>query len=841
MKKNLLLPLFVIVFVTAQAQHTLELNITNATTATLSYQPTSGGAVTALAGGTSKDIVTQDQATSFKVKVAGGVRASALLKVLDCPGETVFIEGKAHSMNISTKGVLTTDIVEPFKIGSRFGLDVYIIKSNSDSTLLNTWTIKTDQPELKKCKEQRFMVEEETQTVEGALTGIVYYDAIILEKAKDSTTVKTILSVYAGTEITSLRQALLVYRKNPYITAYLKTEFKELVLDPGKIESLFNAQSVVNNALKAAGGLDVTNLAHGFAKFLVKRTKEELNVAFFTRFKEELEDPKYRDLQTVFPQTYRALQAIGEDIYNYQTYIQTLRECFEKDLAGILTNLPQVMDNHAEFFKKEPELEAILRSGFYIAKALQNKKHPGDILADYPENYLNKSDSNFRAGLRTMQVLSKSLRYYNPDESESDESQYWITQKQLKKLYNNRHLQELYLGLLQENIRKANITFRANRQNVRLDSIMALAYPISTEIQDNIPSYEQFIKSFSDKFQDVEQKIETLKGIKKDSVLIENYYSFFGATLDLMRHAVEIETLPYFPELGLREKTDKYFQTAQTASDLVLDVNRRNYSAAIVNAHHLFSLIYNNKNKSTLNTMEAELKNNTSRKPKALKLEISILKDSSAVMSYFYKYGTFMASVVQAKSSDEVAAAIEAFALPSGSSRIKRESDFNVSLNAYVGLFTGFERINKVDEKFKLNSFGVTAPIGVAVSSGKCKFFGQGEGHWSYSLFVSVIDLGSVTSYRFDTHASDTASVDQVPTIQLKDIFSPGVFFSIGIPKSPISINLGTQMGPNLRKVTTNNLGLTNEYSNAVYWRYSLSILVDIPILNFYTRTAKNK
>jgi hypothetical protein len=112
------------------------------------------------------------------------------------------------------------------------------------------------------------------------------------------------------------------------------------------------------------------------------------------------------------------------------------------------------------------------------------------------------------------------------------------------------------------------------------------------------------------------------------------------------------------------------------------------------------------------------------------------------------------------------------------------------------------------------------------------------DGHWSYSVFVSFIDIGTIAAFRFQ---NDT--VAQVPTIQLQDIFSPGLFFSAGIPKCPLSVNLGAQVGPNLRKIystedsETGELVYQNQYQNNVYWRFSISLVVDIPIFNFYTKS----
>jgi hypothetical protein len=197
------------------------------------------------------------------------------------------------------------------------------------------------------------------------------------------------------------------------------------------------------------------------------------------------------------------------------------------------------------------------------------------------------------------------------------------------------------------------------------------------------------------------------------------------------------------------------------------------------------------------------------------------------------RYGSFMATVATAKSSDEVQYAIEAAALPVGSSRVKRASDFNVSLNAYAGLFYGVERINDVDSgRWKANVYGVTAPIGVAASWGHRAFFiPTGKTEWSTTVFITLIDLGAVAAFRFTDD-----STSQIPSIKLKHIFSPGAFLSIGIPRTPISFNLGAQMGPNLRKVN-NDLLKGNDFDDKIYWRFSASFCVDIPILNFHTKS----
>ena len=123
----------------------------------------------------------------------------------------------------------------------------------------------------------------------------------------------------------------------------------------------------------------------------------------------------------------------------------------------------------------------------------------------------------------------------------------------------------------------------------------------------------------------------------------------------------------------------------------------------------------------------------------------------------------YMAIIVQAESPDEIKEAIEAFALPPGSSRIKRESSFNVSVNAYTGLYAGWERIKGFDPKFAFNSFGLTAPISVAISKGTNRFLFLGEGRHTVVFNICLPDehLGAVAAYRFSTDADgDTLSAE---------------------------------------------------------------------------------
>ncbi len=79
-----------------------------------------------------------------------------------------------------------------------------------------------------------------------------------------------------------------------------------------------------------------TMMIDGMAKFLVKRTKEELSSVFFDDFEKLLNDQK--DLQKFFPSTFTILHTAKDEIYSYQVYLPALQEAFKNDLDNLLAN-----------------------------------------------------------------------------------------------------------------------------------------------------------------------------------------------------------------------------------------------------------------------------------------------------------------------------------------------------------------------------------------------------------------------------------------------------------------------------------------------------------------------
>jgi len=583
------------------------------------------------------------------------------------------------------------------------------------------------------------------------------------------------------------------------------------------------------SSISSVGSLNVTNIADGFAKFLVKRTKEELSVAFFEQFNTFISSDKYKDARILFPQTYATLQAIGSQIYNYNAYINSLRESFEKDLDGLLINLPKVIEDgrYKDFFDAHPDLKAICLSSLYVGNGLMIKEHPGKIIADFDVSQLDEiKNINVKASVQILQLFSESLR------STSTEH-YWVPTDSLEMLIKDDIAFKIYLGLIFQ--QSGNIQIHVGTYKTFQEALKGNA--------SNYTQYDSYLRDFIKQATTVTTNIRNISGKESNKLAFTDYYNFYNSALDLIQKASSINQLPGMDVLELSDDFTKYQIIARAGGNIALDINRKNYSSAVINVFTLYNYAFGG------NVDELKvIMNDKTKSASEIESAKSLLKNKDQLESQYHtddfkskmlKFASFMASVTQAQNSDEIEIAIEAAALPAGSSRIKRESPFNVSLNAYTGLFMGHEKIIGMKDSHWINSYGLAAPIGVAVSFGANKFLFmpcKKDGHWSYSAFVSLIDLGAIAAFRFQNE-----SVAQVPSIQLKDIFSPGLFLSVGFPKCPISFNLGAQIGPNLRSANIEdkeNPGkYINGYQDNVYWRLSASILVDIPIFNLYTRS----
>lgn len=218
------------------------------------------------------------------------------------------------------------------------------------------------------------------------------------------------------------------------------------------------------------------------------------------------------------------------------------------------------------------------------------------------------------------------------------------------------------------------------------------------------------------------------------------------------------------------------------------------------------------------------------------------------------KMAAFLNDIAYAQGSKELATVIEAYAMPPGSYKKKRASWFSFDINAYVGGYVGAEFINKrnAQGKYELSKgsvYGLTAPIGFALSKtlgrklalkdvpkgdefyeGRYKIGKKNlwqQSNQTFTLFVSLIDIGSVVSYRFGSSAENLPQ-----QVKWSQVISPGLHLNWGIKGTPLVWSLGYQFTPELRRLK----GTADDIQHNAHRIYT-GLKFDIPLFNLYAKT----
>lgn len=568
------------------------------------------------------------------------------------------------------------------------------------------------------------------------------------------------------------------------------------------------------NAFSSIGSLDVTNLALGLTDFLIQRGKTELNTAFFKRFKKELNKEENKPLQLLFPKTLQLLNLIDIEIYQYDLYLNNMRTAFQEDLDNIYDHMPEVLAHY------KPQVDKLgtgtyqladlglqgakfnhqgLKGGDLVSKLVRDEKYTA-LLNTYHKDAAKNKEWIAANSLLFLNMLVESFR-------NKEEENTYLGTDDIEKLKEDKTLM-IYLGLLYEVSKQKpykQIEFPNKSMQEIFDDIAQKA--------EKLEHFKSYAMSVIDQAKDVESSIKSLSGViqelkdddsytqkQKNLKLYTANHQVFLETIKLLKLSTQSNQVLQFDKP--LEEANKIIAVLENIGDLSTAVLNKQYSKTITQT----ALILKDLLKNTENGNEITAK--------------------------VLRYGTFMAALVEANSPEEAQNVIEAAALPPGSYSIKRETAFSVALNGYIGGFYGHEDIgNDGGEAGEFNNLAITAPVGVSISFGN---IGQKwKNPCSFGLSIPLIDLGTIASYRLD--GSDN-HVEDVPNIELQHLFAPGAILEFGIGGTPLTLGFGAQYGARLRKVepgaTTNTLGDT-------YFRYGLSLKVDIPLMQFYAVPAK--
>lgn len=640
---------------------------------------------------------------------------------------------------------------------------------------------------------------------EEYIVGYIYYDALkLVDKNTSSQTKIEILNAYK-----------VDATKNPYLKEI--KEQNEAEIQGGGAAAFFSS----------LGNTDVTYFAAGLARFLAERTKEELNEAFFSKMKKQLN--AYPELKTAFPKTASFLDII--ETYSYASIIQVLKEAFETDVQNLpdnlynLKNLDETNCNSAALKKNQltdcqarlEKLKLFFESqygrwiglGMFTVKESFQASNPAALLKSITESdelagvkkfskdNSKYTDYNVAASIELSNLISQSL-------ISKTENQVWVNPSDLTSLFKIKDAFKAYLGLLlaHEQMEASKTDFyKSDNRLIEFQQILVDNY-------GNFQDFQSLIKNSYTAFNATNNAVKKMisatdRLIEADPQSLYDYYKTFTASLKpIARNPILNKILGYTTD-NIGVTYDKIEQYLNPSVDMAYHISTKKYSAAIYDATILLS---------NLKTTDDKYK---------------------PVIKSFVKYGTLISTVASAQSSDEVKKALEASVLPVGSSSIKRNSAWSISINSYVGGFWGKAKTDGQDtiwsndrrsytvKNSRYTTFGLYAPIGVSFSLGS-KWGG------GISLTPQLLDLGALVNFYLLN--GDETALPQNFTVRLSNIFAPGGQIGFNIPKTPLTLAVGGQFVPALYK--TDQISTTSEIvaSNAFRWHGAL--VVDIPMYN---------
>lgn len=654
----------------------------------------------------------------------------------------------------------------------------------------------------------------------------------------------------------------------------------------------------ISKAVSGIGGLNVTAIADGLARFLIKRGREELNIAFFQRMKAFLEENT--EAKTLFPATSMFLGNIAS--YRYAELLQSLREAFYKDLRNLIVNLNILIDlpKYKELLKALPEIRVAIRSAKIVGELSQANSsiHPADLIHRLAFlNEWHEMDLNLENSWKLLDYLSESVRKRNYEIKVSRFTKEEITlQKyELKKdssmvdtvafaknLFKPRTTVipkgTIIIDTIKTliNVERSDtlvdreaetawikyVDFHDNilRRSTTLKVFLGLLYErvenLSFRIKGDTVSAQQFFKEHADDMMKISDLVENfiLLGnevdlavkdfrTKSGSLTNDDYYGYIEKSINIIEYGFKVANI-IKPEVT----ADRYIVMARNANSLYKNIYTKSYNAAIMNGYLILDQVLS-KSLDAVKDKDSFLLMSNSVIPavkdsfllaKARLVKEGFFKedaDRARSLERILRYGNVMAGIVKSETPEEAESAIEAAALPAGSSSIKKNSAWNFSLNAYIGGYYS-NYTNDADKIDGSNSkIRVAAPVGFAFSKG-LGHFNNGSTIGSLSIFLNFIDVGAIAGYRL---SGDSTALEQKLT--LSDIFAPGGYlvYGIGLPfleYVPLSIGYGWQYGSKLYFKRSNGVLAVSDNTR---WRSNWYVAIDIPLANFWTKNSRNK
>jgi hypothetical protein len=189
-----------------------------------------------------------------------------------------------------------------------------------------------------------------------------------------------------------------------------------------------------------------------------------------------------------------------------------------------------------------------------------------------------------------------------------------------------------------------------------------------------------------------------------------------------------------------------------------------------------------------------------------------------------------IAQLATAKSATEVNDVLQAAAVPVGTYEKKYDAPF-LAVNAFAGAAAGYEVVGSGVG----GGSPVISPFAPVGLHGTVPF---GKNSMHVGAMLSLLNLGSLVSARLEADRStqatgSTTTVKTEPTVNFANLFSPGLYFTLGIARSPFLVGGGAQVLPAARHVTTTDKANSSTTDTVPVAQFMGFVSADVPIFGF--------
>lgn len=588
-------------------------------------------------------------------------------------------------------------------------------------------------------------------------------------------TVVPILAGYMGEDTATVDDIVMYYNADD---DYLGNPFIDIA---GGAQAQTFSETPVGSSrvqpLSAVGRLNITTFSQGLSLFMISRAKEELNIAFFQRFKKYFD--KHEEIRALFPNTTDRIENMLE--FQYTEMLPVLQKAFLKDMENLPDNMIQALLDTDLFIdiKEYPELLVFLNS-YNLMRELQFMT-PLQIIESLPD--LAKRDTtvvaeNLYNYLRVVSIISNAVTNSAIDDHDSRN---WISFREFQdNILCCPGNKKVFTGLLYQQFKLEKIAINKQQLTTLIDSLYVRNSP-------ELEWYAVQISKFMELSEKIKVEVEEIRSLQHQNAGLkkEDIYSYTNTLIDLIDFSTGFVSHYY----GNGLKQDTCIKIAREMNNLYLNIVMGDYTIAM---NSMLQLL--------------EIANNNYRK----KYDKDLFNEK--LLSRISTCGLFIANVADAETPEQVQTAIETVALPAGSSSYKKYHKGNLAINAYLGANYNFRGVNTAVKSWD-RSFNLTAPLGLNLS-----IFPIGKGG-SVSLFAPIIDIGAIVDYEL----KEDSTFNQ--KIYLSNVFSPGCYIVYNwFSNMPLAIGIGGQYGPGLVKI--------DEALIDPKWRLNIFLVVDIPVIN---------